>query len=134
MGQVEPASYLALLLYSVETSEAMQFLDRYRFPKESIGVVKGTLALRDSETRISVEGLRDSQVHALFKGFDRDSVCAFGIATEIDVARARAADYLSLLADVRPELTGKDLINLGVPRGPKIGHVLNRLLDARLDG
>ena len=134
LGQVEPAIYLALLLYSIETGEAIQFLDRYRFPKESIGVVKGTLALRDSETRISVEGLRDSQVHALFKGFDRDSVCAFGIATEIDVARARAADYLSLLADVRPELTGKDLINLGVPRGPKIGHVLNRLLDARLDG
>ena len=134
LGQVEPASYLALLLYSVETSEAMQFLDRYRFPKESIGVVKGTLALRDSETRISVEGLRDSQVHALFKGFDRDSVRAFGIATEHDIARACAADYLSRLADVRPELTGKDLINLGVPRGPKIGQVLNRLLDARLDG
>ena len=134
LGQVEPAIYLTLLLYSVETVEAMQFLDRYRFPKESIGLVKGALALRDSEARISVEGLRDSQVHALFKGFDRDSVSAFGIATEHDIARARAADYLSRLADVRPELTGKDLINLGVPRGPDIGRFLNRLLEARLDG
>ena len=134
LGQVEPAIYLALLLYSAETGKAMQFLDRYRFPKESIGVVKGTLALRDSETIISVEGLRNSQVHALFKGFDRDSVSAFGIAAEHEIARARAADYLSRLADVRPELTGKDLINLGMPRGPKIGQVLNRLLDARLDG
>ena len=97
-------------------------------------MVKGTLALRDSEAGISVEGLRNSQVHALFKGFDRDSVSAFGIATEHEIAKARAADYLSRLADVRPELTGKDLINLGVPRGPKIGQVLNRLLDARLDG
>ena len=42
----------------------------------------------------------------------------------IDIARARAADYLSRLADIRPELTGKDLINLGVPRGPDIGRVL----------
>ena len=134
LGQVDPAIYLALLLYSVETGEAMQFLNRYRFPKESIAVVKSTLALRDSEARISVEGLRDSQVHALFKGFDRDSVCAFGIATEIDVARARAADYLSRLANVRPELTGKDLNDLGMPRGPDIGRVLNRLLEARLDG
>ena len=134
LGQVEPAIYLALLLYSVETVEAMQFLDRYRFPKESIGVVKGTLALRDSEARISVEGLRDSQVYAVFKGFDRDSVRAFGIATGDDIARARAADYLSRLADIHPELTGKDLINLGVPRGPDIGRFLNRLLEARLDG
>ena len=134
LEQVEPAIYLTLLLYSVETVEAMQFLDRYRFPKESIGLVNGALALRDSEARISVEGLRDSQVHALFKGFDRDSVSALGIATEFDVARARATDYLSRLADVRPELTGKDLINLGVPRGPDIGRFLNRLLEARLDG
>ena len=134
LEQVEPAIYLTLLLYSLETGAAMQFLERYRFPKESIGVVKGTLALRDSEARISVEGLRDSQVYAVFKGFDRDSVCAFGIATENDVARARAADYLSRLADIRPELTGKDLINLGVPRGPDIGRFLNRLLEARLDG
>ena len=134
LEQVEPAIYLTLLLYSVETVEAMQFLDRYRFPKESIGLVKGTLALRNSEARISVEGLRDSQVHALFKGFDRDSVSAFGIATEHDIARARAADYLSRLAEVGPELTGKDLLNLGVPRGPDIGRVLNRLLEVRLDG
>ena len=134
LGQVEPTIFLALLLYSVETGKASQFLDRYRFPKDSIGTVKGTLALRDSEAGISVEGLRNSQVYDHFKGFDRDSICAFRIATEIDFARARAADYLSRLADVRPELTGKDLINLGVPRGPKIGQVLNRLLDARLDG
>ena len=134
LGQVEPAIYLALLLYSLETGAAMQFIERYRFPKESIGIVKGTLALRDSEARISTEGLRDSQVHALFKGVDRDSVSAFGIAAEIDVARARAADYLSRLADMRPKLTGKDLIALGMPRGPDIGRFLNRLLEARLDG
>ena len=134
LGQVEPTIFLALLLYSVETGKAIQFLDRYRFPKESIGTVKGTLALRDSEVRISVEGLRDSQVYTHFKGFDSDSVSAFGIATEHEVARTRAADYLSRLTDVRPELTGKDLINLGVPRGPDIGRVLNRLLEARLDG
>ena len=134
LGQVEPTIYLALLLYSVETGKAIQFLDRYRFPKESIGMVKGTLALRDSEAGISVEGLRNSQAYAHFKGFDSDSVSAFGIATEHEVAMTRAAHYLSRLADVRPELTGKDLINLGVPRGPDIGRVLNRLLEARLDG
>ena len=134
LGQVEPTIYLALLLYSVETGKAIQFLDRYRFPKESIGMVKGTLALRDSEAGISVEGLRNSQAYAHFKGFDSDSVSAFGIATEHEVARTRATDYLTRLSDVHPELTGKDLIALGVPRGPKIGHFLNRLRDARLDG
>ena len=134
MGQVEPAAYLALLLYSVEAGEAIQFLERYRFPKESMRKVEDTLVIRDTEARIGTSALRPSLVYASLKGLDRNSVRVFSIATADDKARARAADYLSRLANVRPELTGKDLIDLGVPRGPKIGHVLNRLLDARLDG
>ena len=133
LGQVEPAIYLALLLYSAETGEAIQFLDRYRFPKESMQKVEDTLVIRDTEARIGTAALRPSLVYASFKGLERESVRAFSIATADDKARARAADYLSRLADVRPVLTGKDLINLGVPRGPDIGRFLNRLLEARLD-
>ena len=134
LGQVEPAMYLALLLYSVETGEAMQFMQRYRFPKESIQKVEDTLVIRDTEPRIETAALRPSLVYAFFKGLERESVRAFSIATADDKARARAADYLFRLADIRPKLTGKDLINLGVPRGPDIGRFLNRLLEARLDG
>ena len=31
-------------------------------------------------------------------------------------------------------LDGNDLIALGVPEGPRVGELLNALLDARLDG
>ena len=134
LGQVEPTIFLALLLYSVEAVEAMQFLGRYRFPKETVRKLEDTLVIRDTEARIGASALRPSLVYASFKGLDRNSVRVFSIATADDNARARAVDYLSRLADVQPELTGKDLISIGVPRGPKIGHFLNRLLDARLDG
>ena len=134
LGQVEPTIYLALLLYSVEAGEAMQFLERYRFPKESMRKVEDTLVIRDTEARIGTSALRPSLVYASFKGLDRNSVRVFSIATTDNNARTRAVDYLSRLADVHPELTGKDLIALGVPRGPDIGRVLNRLLEARLDG
>ena len=134
LGQVEPTIYLTLLLYSVETGKAMQFLERYRFPKESMQKVEDTLVIRDTEARIGTSALRPSLVYASFKGLDKNSVRVFSIATTDNNARTRAVDYLSRLADVQPELTGKDLIAIGVTRGPKIGHFLNRLRDARLDG
>ena len=31
-------------------------------------------------------------------------------------------------------LTGNDLIKLGIPQGPRIKEILNKILDARLDG
>jgi tRNA nucleotidyltransferase (CCA-adding enzyme) len=49
-----------------------------------------------------------------------------------------AARYLSYyLSEVRSMTTllrGDDLIELGVPEGPRVGEVLKELLTARLDG
>ena len=45
-----------------------------------------------------------------------------------DILRQREAFCLRDL-----EITGRDLIDLGVPRGPKVGEVLSDLLDMVID-
>ena len=132
--QVEPTVYLSLLLYGMEKGTAAEFLDSYRFPKDWIQAVDGALAMRDAELELVESGLRPSEVYGFFKRYGRASVEAFGIAADSETARSRAVDYLERLADVRPDLSGKDLMSLGVPRGPQVGEYLKRLLDARLDG
>jgi tRNA nucleotidyltransferase (CCA-adding enzyme) len=42
--------------------------------------------------------------------------------------------YYLTWRDLRPALDGNDLLALGLPRGPEIGRLLNRLLEGRLDG
>jgi tRNA nucleotidyltransferase (CCA-adding enzyme) len=42
--------------------------------------------------------------------------------------------YLDTLRYIRPQLTGKDLIALGVPAGPQVGRILNSLYIARING
>ena len=46
----------------------------------------------------------------------------------------RIDDFTGRLADVRPVLSGDDVIALGVEPGPRIGRLLAELLRARLDG
>lgn len=130
----DPTIYLALLLYSVEKKKAMEFLERYRFPKDWIQTANGALALRDSEYEIARSALRPSQVYGFFRGYGRASIQAFGFAADSESARSRATEYLNRLAHVRPDVSGKDLMSLGVPRGPQVGEYLKLLLDARLDG
>ena len=43
-------------------------------------------------------------------------------------------NYLESLADTAPELTGGDILAMGVPEGPTVGRLLRELLYARLDG
>ena len=133
-AQVGPAVYLALLLYGVERGGAADFLERYRFPKDWIQTVIGALTLRDSEAYIGESGLRPSQTYGFFKEYGRASIQAFGIAASSEAARNRAGDYLERLVNVRTDLSGKDLMSLGVPHGPQVGRYLDRLLEARLDG
>ena len=44
------------------------------------------------------------------------------------------SDYFTRLCDVRVETSGGDLKKMGLEPGPRFKRILNRLLDARLDG
>lgn len=48
--------------------------------------------------------------------------------------RRLVSHYLTRLADVTSLVSGADLQSLGVPRGPAIRSLKERLLAARLDG
>ena len=43
-------------------------------------------------------------------------------------------EYLARYRYIKPDLTGNDLIAVGVKQGPELGLMLNELRDARLDG
>lgn len=51
-----------------------------------------------------------------------------------DAPRRRFEEYLSLHRDIKPHLTGDDLIRMGIQRGPEVGRALARLRAARIDG
>jgi tRNA nucleotidyltransferase (CCA-adding enzyme) len=50
------------------------------------------------------------------------------------VVRRRLEWFLTEAQEARSRLGGEDLLALGVPRGPAVGALLDRLRDARLDG
>ena len=64
----------------------------------------------------------------------RDEVLRAVIATE-DNAKVvkRFTEFRDRIWRVRPELNGDDLIDLGVPRGPRVGELLNELLELRIE-
>ena len=42
--------------------------------------------------------------------------------------------YITELQNVKVSLTGNQLVALGVPRGPKVGQILDEIHRAKLDG
>ena len=56
------------------------------------------------------------------------------LASDLPPARRNIRLYLEGLRGVKPELAGRDLIEMGIAPGPRMKEVLNLILDARLDG
>ena len=53
---------------------------------------------------------------------------------ESGVAAARLGRYLDVTRHVRLEITGEDLLALGVPSSPQMGEVLRSVLHLKLNG
>jgi tRNA nucleotidyltransferase (CCA-adding enzyme) len=56
------------------------------------------------------------------------------VLTGREEVRRQLSEYLAKLRDVRPDITGRDLIRAGVAAGPAVARGLDAALAAKLDG
>jgi tRNA nucleotidyltransferase (CCA-adding enzyme) len=75
-----------------------------------------------------------SRVYRALAGLSVEALLVAAATGESPRVRERVLLFLSDLRGATTSLNGNDLVALGVPEGPRVGEVLARLLDARLDG
>ncbi len=89
------------------------------------------LAARLSETNPAE--MSNSQLADLLDPYHKRSVTGCFLASTGDV-KERVGHYLADLRNMKPNLDGNDLVNMGVPQGPEVGRILRKLRAANLDG
>ena len=94
----------------------------------SVADLAGTL------DRLDAPRLRRSRVYALLRRVEPAAIAGVALTCRRPRAAERLRLYLDELRHVRPLLDGNDLLAMGAPQGPRVGELLNALLDARLDG
>ena len=126
--------YLSILFYRLPWTDVQQLAKLLKLDHETYRVVSGSDGLKDRLAILSLEGQPPSIVHHQLRGADDLAVVANLLCTASAEARRNIELYLDRLRYVRPELNGDDLMELGVPEGPQMKKVLQKLLDGRLDG
>jgi tRNA nucleotidyltransferase (CCA-adding enzyme) len=89
--------------------------------------------LKSVSSKLGAMSKTASAATELLDGFVPAAVWAQGVLAGGEVAAVCDA-YLTSWRHVRPELTGDDLLGLGMAPGPQVGAMLARLRAARLDG
>ena len=85
-------------------------------------------------TALDKPGLAASAIYRLLHGYSPVVLTANLIAADSPVVRQHIRLFLDKLRYVKPSLTGEDLKKMGIPAGPRIREILDKLRDARLDG
>ena len=126
--------YLALLCHRLQHEELEQLIKYLRLPKVTAQVLRDTLTIKDKTKELAAPGLAPSAIYDLLHGYSPTAYAANARGADSKTAAEHIELYLNVLRHVKPALSGKDLEELGVPRGPKIKEVLQKLREARLDG
>ena len=131
--EADPLVYLALLAHPLTEEEAQALVRRLNMPSEWERVVLDIVRLRSALPTLQDESIRPSQVEALLKGYAPSALAAAQALEERPRPKEWLECYLTRLRHVRPELTGDDLLAMGIPQGPQVGEVLEALHQACLD-
>ena len=81
----------------------------------------------------NLEDCNNSELATILDPFSESAAMGVGLARGGELG-ARISRYLRCHKDLRPHITGDDLIQMGVPVGPAVGDVLHRLRTSWLDG
>ncbi len=128
--------YVMALLEGLPPKSVADILKRLALPKHEAEAIRTGHAhagavLRRLATRPAP---KPSDVCRALAGFAEEAVMVLLVSAKSESVKRLIRAYLTTYRHVKPSLTGADLKSLGLKPGPQFKRILDRLLDARLDG
>jgi len=125
---------LAVLLRSSPAAVVTRGLTRLQ-PSRGVrlAVREGVQALHELPHKLSGKRRRPSTIHRACRGRSTEALLSVVVTTSSAAVRHAVVDYLDRLRDVRPDITGRDLLREGIPPGPALARGLAAALGAKLD-
>ena len=134
-GEGSHLVYLGALAYPLAPEEGEAFIQRLRMPSSWAKVVRDTITLRlwCGEWTKKSQGSPGRLCEDL-DGLSLESVQNNALLPGPAQVKDALGLYLTTTRYVKPQLSGKDIISLGIASGPLVGEILRELKRARIEG
>ena len=126
--------WLGLMFQGLSPVENQAVSDRLKLSRNQVRLLSEITDLYSVDDSMSTPELSAYNIYSILSGKSIHSITAYSLITKNTTAKEHASKFLHELRHIKPHLTGRDLITLGIPNGPSIGNILESLLHARLDG
>ena len=136
LGQSEiPSSHLiSALVANMNSVDGDSLSQRLNMPSDLTRIVRDTITLGGLKSSISAPDLKISEICRILDALEPGAIEATVRFTSEPLLSERLIRYLREWRQLRGFLTGDDLLDMGIPSGPRIGKILRELRSALLDG
>ncbi len=125
---------LGSIVQSIGDDDVDSVVERLNLNAEWALVVQDVVKVHGRSKELMDENIAKSRVYRLLHGLNGSAIESCAMAETDPRVAARLRLYLHKLRHVQTSLDGNNLMEIGVPQGPAVGQMLDKLLDARLDG
>jgi tRNA nucleotidyltransferase (CCA-adding enzyme) len=126
--------FVACLTSSLTEEEAEPLIVRLQPDRDWQAVIRGAAAFRNVVSILELPGLKPSEIVELLARIPGPVIEYQRVAGPKTRQREHIEAFVRRHREVRPEMTGDELIAEGAPPGPILGKLLLELKNARLDG
>jgi hypothetical protein len=129
-------AYLLCVSSPLSSGQAGEMMTRLGFMKSPVAkFVRTKEACAEILRKISVFPPESpSAIFSMFNGLEDEGLAAVMAGLKNMEAKKMVAVYMTQLRHVLPSISGSDLLELGVGRGPDIGKILSAVRMEKLDG
>lgn len=128
--------YMMGLLEMLPDRAVKDVLKRFPFSEQEASRLKMacTGCHKVSRRFASQRSLKPADVYRLLSGLSDETLLFLMAKSNGETVKRHVSAFLTTYQHVKPVLTGRDLKTMGLKPGPQFKEILDRLLDARLNG
>lgn len=127
--------YFMALMDVISGDAVRETLKRLTVPERNAEKIRiARFRSEDLLRRLGRPSLRPSEIYRILDGLPDEAVLLLLAKAKSESAKRRLSAYLTTYRQMKPLLTGDDLQAIGIRPGPIYKNILDRLLEARLNG
>ena len=127
--------YFCLVTYQMDGDALYELLQRLNLLGSRYDLLSHQgQAVKNILPQLEEPGIKRSRVYSLLKAVGAPAAQANLLYAAAPAVRRNLRLYLEKLVHVKTSVTGSNLTRWGVKEGPRVGKILNKLLEAKLDG
>jgi tRNA nucleotidyltransferase (CCA-adding enzyme) len=124
---------LAALARKLHPDELYEWFERLKLRRRDADRVADAVAVGPRLPELLADAVEPAEVRMLVQPHDPDGAL-FALAISEGAVRERLERYFADFRDVRLEISGGDLAELGLHESPRVGAILDELLRRKLNG